>query len=87
MAVTKILELLNDVKDTYPDFSVINDAQFSLSLEYGWILSDFVEQYGLDDYQTSIKAIEEITQFTSCEFAARPFIIKYPNEMMKQMFE
>ena len=31
------------------------------------------------------KAIERITQFTSCEFAVRPFIIKYPKEMMKQM--
>jgi len=54
-------------------------------LEYGWILDNFVEQYGLDDYKTSIKAIERITQFTSCEFAVRPFIIKYPKEMMKQM--
>jgi 3-methyladenine DNA glycosylase AlkC len=54
-------------------------------LEYA-ILSAFVEQYGVDDYETSVKAIEEITQFTSCEGAVRPFIIKYPHEMMEQMF-
>jgi 3-methyladenine DNA glycosylase AlkC len=83
-AIAKILELLNYEREMH-DFSVIDDAKFGLSLEYGWILSDFVEQYGLNDYQTSVKAIEEITQFTSCEFAVRPFIIRYPNEMMKQM--
>ena len=84
-AIAKILELLNHVKDTQPDFSVVDDTKFGLMLEYGGILSDFVQQYGLDDYQTSVRAIEEITQFTSCEFAVRPFIVKYPNEMMKQM--
>ncbi|MDR0767161.1 MAG: hypothetical protein LBE57_01745 [Methanosarcinales archaeon] len=85
-AIAKILELLDSIKDTLPDFSEINDTQFSLSLEYGWILDSFVEQYGLDDYETSVRAIEKITQFTSCEFSVRPFIIKYPDKMMKQMF-
>jgi len=83
-AIAKILELLDHLKDTY-DFSEIDDTTFGLSLEYGWILSSFVEQYGLDDYETSIKAIEKITRFTSCESAVRPFIIKYPQKMMKQM--
>jgi len=44
-----------------------------------------VELYGLDDYETSIRAIEQITQFTSCEYTVRPFIIKYPQKMMGQM--
>jgi len=83
-AIAKILELLKHLEGMY-DFSEIDDTKFSLSLEYGWILDNYVEQYGLDDYETSIKAIEKITQFTSCEFAVRPFIIKYPVEMMKQM--
>jgi len=83
-AIAKILELLDKLKDKY-DFSKVNDEAFGLSLEYGWILDNFVEQYGLVDYETSIKAIEKITQFTSCEFSVRPFIIKYPEKMMKQM--
>jgi len=83
-AIAKILELLDHLKDVH-NFSEIDDTTFGLSLEYGWVLDNFVEQYGLDDYETSIKAIEKITQFTSCEFAVRPFIIKYPKEMMKQM--
>jgi 3-methyladenine DNA glycosylase AlkC len=83
-AIGKILELLDHLKGIH-NFSEVDDATFGLSLEYGWVLDNFVEQYGLDDYETSIKAIERITQFTSCEFAVRPFIIKYPKEMMKQM--
>ena len=84
-AIAKILELLEYVESTQPDFSKIDDTKFGLMLEYGWILDNYVEQYGLDDYETSIKAIEKITQFTSCEFAVRPFIVKYPDKMMKQM--
>lgn len=84
-AIAKILELLDYVEKTYPDFSVIDDKKFGLSLEYGTILDNFVEQYELDDYETSVKAIERITQFTSCEFAVHPFIRKYPEKMMKQM--
>ena len=82
-AIAKILELINHVKGTQY-WSSVKDTQFGLSLEYGF-LSGFIEQYGLDDYKTSVEAIEEITQFTSCEGAVRPFIIKYPKEMMKQM--
>jgi 3-methyladenine DNA glycosylase AlkC len=84
-AVAKILELLDYIEKIQPDFSKIDDTKFGLILEYGAILDNYVEQYGLDDYETSIKAIEKITQFTSCEFVTHPFIIKYPDEMMAQM--
>ncbi len=84
-AIAKILELLDHVKSARPDFSRIDDKKFGLTLEYGAILDNYVEQYGLDDYGTSVKAIEKITQFTSCEFVVHPFIIRYPDKMMKQM--
>lgn len=48
-------------------------------------LPDYIETYGLDDYETSVKAIEFVTQFISCEFAVRPFLVKYGGQMMKQM--
>lgn len=84
-AIAKILELLEYVENTHPDYSVIDDKKFGLTLEYGAVLDNYIEQYGLDDYETSIKAIEKITQFTSCEFVTHPFIIKYPDKMMAQM--
>jgi 3-methyladenine DNA glycosylase AlkC len=54
------------------------------SVEY-MFLPEYIETYGIDDYQTSIKAFEKITQFTSAEFAVRPFIIKYGQQMITQM--
>lgn len=50
-------------------------------------LPDFIEIYGLEDYNTSIKTIERVTQFTSCEFAVRPFILQYEKEMLLQLKE
>jgi 3-methyladenine DNA glycosylase AlkC len=48
-------------------------------------LPDFVEQFGTDDWQTSLYAMERITQFASCEFAIRPFLLKHQNEVMERM--
>lgn len=50
----------------------------------GMVFPDFVQQYGLEDYATSVKAMAHFTQYSSAEFAVRPFIEKYP-KMMTQM--
>ncbi|WP_291287959.1 DNA alkylation repair protein [Flavobacterium sp.] len=47
--------------------------------------ADYIEMYGLDDFKTSAKAFVSITQFISCEFAVRPFILKYKEEMIEEM--
>jgi 3-methyladenine DNA glycosylase AlkC len=54
------------------------------SFEY-MFFPHFVEEYGLADFKTSIKALEFITQFSSCEFAIRPFIKQYPKASMDQL--
>jgi 3-methyladenine DNA glycosylase AlkC len=48
-------------------------------------LPDYIEMYGQDDFETSIRAMESITQFISCEFAVRPFVIGHESKMMEQM--
>lgn len=48
---------------------------------------DYVEVYGLDDYNTSIPALELFTQHGSSEFAIRHFIVKYPKRVMPQMLK
>ncbi|GAA4340800.1 DNA alkylation repair protein [Mucilaginibacter gynuensis] len=48
-------------------------------------IPDYIETYGLDDFDTSINALETITQFVSCEFAVRPFLLKYGQQMIDQM--
>ena len=46
---------------------------------------DFVECYGLDDFATSIPALEHFTKFASSEFAVRAFILQDEKHMMEQM--
>ncbi|HON52184.1 MAG TPA: DNA alkylation repair protein [Bacteroidales bacterium] len=63
---------------------------YSQTANSNWMLNymffpQFIEMYGLHDYKTSIAAIETITQLSSCEFAIRPFIEKYPEQTMQQM--
>ncbi|MEX1202780.1 MAG: DNA alkylation repair protein [Ferruginibacter sp.] len=48
-------------------------------------LPDFIEQFGQDDLVGSLKALEKITPFSSCEFAIRPFLRSHSNETMQQM--
>ncbi|MRX40717.1 DNA alkylation repair protein [Flavobacterium sp. LC2016-23] len=47
--------------------------------------ADYIEMYGLDDFKTSATAFVSITQFISCEFAVRPFILKYKEKMIEEM--
>jgi 3-methyladenine DNA glycosylase AlkC len=48
---------------------------------------EFIIQFGLNDFETSILAMEKMTQFTSCEFAVRHFLNRYPEKMCLQMIE
>ncbi|MBK8391680.1 MAG: hypothetical protein IPL23_21400 [Saprospiraceae bacterium] len=50
-------------------------------------IPDYIEQFGIDYFDLSMDAMEKVTSFTSCEFAIRPFLIKYPEASMQQMLE
>jgi 3-methyladenine DNA glycosylase AlkC len=58
-------------------------AKFS-GFEY-MFFQDFVECYGLDDFETSMPALECFTKYASSEFAVRAFIKQQEKRMMKQM--
>ena len=64
-----------------------NPNETGMFTEYWWVMpiGKYVELYGLDNYETSIKAIEEITKRNTGEYAIRPFIRKYPEKCLKQM--
>jgi 3-methyladenine DNA glycosylase AlkC len=49
------------------------------------VFPDYVECYGLGDWEASMAALEEFTQQASAEFAIRPFIVRYPERTMAQM--
>jgi 3-methyladenine DNA glycosylase AlkC len=51
----------------------------------GMCLPDFVENYGLAQWDTSLDALKEFTKYSSSEFAIRPFIVKDKAKAMKYM--
>ena len=64
-----------------------NPKEIDMFKEYYWIMpiAKYVEDYGLEDYSLSMKALEAITQRNTSEYAIRPFIKKYPQKTIKQM--
>lgn len=50
----------------------------------GTIFPDFVEVYGLQDIKHSLGALEHFTQYSTSEFAVRPFIMNHTEHMLKQ---
>lgn len=57
---------------------------FRGSIEF-MFLPDYIEVYGIDHFEASVRSMEFVTQFISCEFAVRPFILRYGDQMMQQM--
>lgn len=45
-----------------------------------WVASQIVEKYGVGDFEPSMKAIYQLTQLFTGEFAIRPFLDKYPEQ-------
>ena len=51
----------------------------------GIFFPDYIEQFGADYWDLSLKALEQLTQYSSAEFAVRPMIIRDATKMMKTM--
>jgi len=49
------------------------------------VLPDYVEQYGLEDWDISLSALAHFTKYSSSEFAIRPFLKKDPTRTMAYM--
>ena len=64
-----------------------NEEETGMFLNYYWVMpiAKYVEKYGLDDFEISMKAIEEITKRNTGEYAIRPFIRKYPKRTLTKI--
>jgi 3-methyladenine DNA glycosylase AlkC len=51
----------------------------------GFIFPDIVEQFGLDDFATSMQALAHFTCYSTAEFAIRPFLQRYPEQSLQQL--
>ena len=63
---------------------VFSSMNYAFSLE-NMIFQDYVEVFGLNEFSTSMNALESFTKQSSSEFAIRRFILKYPDQSMQQM--
>ncbi len=83
--------LLNDYEESLSILLAIlgeeNPNQTGMFTHYYWMLpiGKFVQEYGAEHFDSSIKAIEEITKRNTGEYAIRPYIRRYPAETLKVM--
>lgn len=66
-----------------------NKKETGMFSEFYWVMliGKFIEKYGLDFFEESMYAIEEITKLNTGEYAIRPFIRKYPEKTLDKMTE
>ncbi|WP_332629637.1 DNA alkylation repair protein [Halalkalibacter flavus] len=51
----------------------------------GLIFPDYVEQYGMNHWNQSMQALKEFTQYSTSEFAVRPFLLANQEKMIAQL--
>jgi 3-methyladenine DNA glycosylase AlkC len=89
-------ELHNYLPKEYKDsvkilISILGDENLKetgMFKEYYWIMpiGKYVETYGLDSFEDSMKAIEEITKRNTGEYAIRPYLRRYPEKTINRLF-
>ena len=52
-----------------------------------WVypIATFVEVYGLDDFDVSVRGLYEVTKRFTSEFAIRPYLVRYPEGMLAHL--
>jgi len=66
---------------------VENHNETGMFSEFYWIMpiGKYIEKYGLEYFEQSMYAIEEITKRNTGEYAIRPFIRRYPEKTLQKM--
>lgn len=66
-----------------------NQEETGMFTNFYWIMpiATYVEKYGMEDFELSMKAIFEITKRNTGEYTIRPFIEKYPEKTLETMME
>lgn len=94
--VSHIVDVLKEVlPQNYPDAVAVLlvvvkklRKQEIKEVSYGYVcIPEYIERYGINDYKLSVNALEQITEFITCEFAVRPFIICHEDKMIKQLLK
>ncbi|MFC7063737.1 DNA alkylation repair protein [Halobacillus seohaensis] len=71
------IKSLEVIKSAAPEFKGLSSI----------IFPDYIEQYGLHDWEESMVALKQVTQFSTSEFAVRAFLLKDQDRMLQQMYK
>jgi 3-methyladenine DNA glycosylase AlkC len=87
--------LHNCLPPTYPKaigilvkiFGEPNPHETGMFTNYHWLMpvGQFIEDFGIDHPELSLKTIHALTQRNTGEYAIRPFILKYPDLCVETM--
>lgn len=83
--ITESLSLFLNVHTFKQQISILKHVAPHVRGLGGMIFPDFIEVYGQNDLKQSVAALKFFTPFFSSEFAIRPFIQKYPEQMMETL--
>lgn len=66
-----------------------NEEETGMFKEFYWVMpiAKYVEKYGLNDFELSMHAIEEITKRNTSEYAIRPYLEQETKKTLKRMKE
>lgn len=88
-------ELYNCLPSNYPEALAIlmqilgpeNPNETGMFTNFYWLMpiGKYVQLYGLDHFELSMNAIEEITKRNTGEYAVRPYIRRYPQKSLRRM--
>ncbi|APW65232.1 DNA alkylation repair protein [Poseidonibacter parvus] len=86
----RMRQIANKLNDTLiftyeKQLDILKEVSKSFSSFEAMFFQDFVEVYGLEDFDNSIKALKVFTIDSSSEFAIRQFILKYEDKTMKEL--
>ncbi|WP_428738801.1 DNA alkylation repair protein [Sulfurimonas sp.] len=76
-------------QDYLKALEILKQVHTNFSGLFHLVFPDFVEVFGLEQYEASIKALKLFTPQCTSEFAVRPFLVKYPEfiEVFKRWAE
>lgn len=82
--LSHIAKILGKMFNNYEEsLDIIYAVLPECNLAQGMIFPQFVAENGLDKLNESTAALAKITEHSTCEFAVRPFIDKYPEQMFE----
>lgn len=84
-AIHQTLQKQYPEKNYAAQLAILRQACTGFNGYEGMFFPAYIELYGLEQKQVSIPALAEFTVFSSSEFAIRPFIERYPEQMFRQL--